>query len=34
MVRYTKPEAIDVGVEEAIDTKWTYVVKIDNWFGN
>ncbi|MCA1709275.1 MAG: hypothetical protein LC808_40740 [Actinobacteria bacterium] len=45
MVRYTKPEATDdpgyldwveatvVGVEEAINTKQTYVVKIDNWFG-
>ena len=45
MVRYTKPGATDdpgfldwveatvVGVEEAIDTKQTYVVKIDNWFG-
>jgi hypothetical protein len=45
MVRYTKPEESDdpgylnwveatvVGVEEAISTKQTYVVKIDNWFG-
>ena len=45
MVRYTRPEATDdqgyldgveatvVGVEEAINTKQTYVVKIDNWFG-
>lgn len=45
MVRYTKPEATDdpdyldwveatlVGVEEAIKTKQTYMVKIDNWFG-
>ncbi len=45
MVQYTKPEATDdsefldfvdatvVGVEEAINTKQTYVVKIDNWFG-
>jgi hypothetical protein len=45
MVRYAKPEATDdpgyldrveatvVGVEEANNTKQTYVVKIDNWFG-
>jgi hypothetical protein len=45
MVRYTKSEATDdpeyldwveatvVGVEEAIKTEQTYVVKIDNWFG-
>jgi hypothetical protein len=45
MVRYTKPEETDdpayldwveatlVGVEEAINAKQTYVVKIDNWFG-
>jgi len=45
MVRYTRPEETDdpgyldwveatvVGVEEAIHTTRTYVVKIDNWFG-
>ena len=45
MVRYTKPEVTDdpryldwveatvVGVEEAIKTDQTYLVKIDNWFG-
>lgn len=44
MVRYTKPDVTDdagyldwveatvVGVEEAIKTDQTYVVKIDNWF--
>ena len=45
MVRYTKPELTDdpgyldwveatvIGVDEAIKTNQTYVVKIDNWFG-
>ena len=45
MVRYTQPESTDdpgyldwveaivVGVEEAVTTEQTYIVKIDNWFG-
>jgi len=45
MVRYTKTEPTDdlpylewveaaiVGVEEQFDTKTSFVVKIDNWFG-